>query len=220
MSVNYNDYIDRFDAKDFEKLAREYSKKYQNNGSIMGLNDSQSETKNEHNFAQNEGQNIKQFFDNFESLIRALIEFDFDSIYAKKYTNFASKNIKKNIEINALTKSLCKTYFELKGEPYFCPINGHKKELNNGKDLHTYKNPKSLINSGKDRIFDSSNCLDNTCKNCRTNEQNTDDKNLAILALAKDTLWELNSLKNTPAKRQLFDNLILTLQYVYKGYFD
>lgn len=220
MSGNYNDYIDRFDAKDFEKLAREYAKKYQNNGSIMGLNDGQSEMKNEHNFAQNDGQDIEQFFANFESLIKALIEFDFDSIYIKKYTNFASKNIKKNIEINALTKSLCKTYFELKGEPYFCPINSHKKELNNGKNLHTYKNPKSLINSGKDRISGSSNYLDNTYKNCRTNEQNTDDKNLAILALAKDALWHLNSLKNTPAKRQLFDNLILTLQYVYKGYFD
>ena len=220
MSGNYNDYIDRFDAKDFEKLAREYAKKYQNNGSIMGLNDGQSAMKNENNFAQNDGQNIEQFFANFESLIGTLIEFDFDSIYSKKYTNFASKNIKKNIEINALTKSLCKTYFELKGEPYFCPINSHKKDLNNSKNLHTCISPKRLINRGKDGTSRSSNCLDNTYKNCLTNEQNIDDKNLVILALAKDALWELNSLKKTPAKRQLFDNLILTLQYVYKGYFD
>lgn len=198
MSGNYNDYIDRFDTKDFEKLAREYTKKYQNDGSIMGLNNAQNEIKNEHNFALKEAQNTEQFFANFESLIKALMQFDFDSIYTKKYSNFTSKNIKKDTEINALTKSLCRAYFELKGEPYFCSLKGYKSGQNNAKNLRIKGTSKCPENSGEDTIFDRSNYIDNTYKNCDTNKQNFDNKNLAILALTKNTLWGLINLQNLP----------------------
>lgn len=118
MGEKYNDYIEKFDAKSFEKLAKEYSKKYPQNDKVFGLNFTQKEE----DFAQKTEQNLELFLTKYEALLDILFECNMGSFCVQKSNKILTKKCSQNVLPTDLIKSYCKLYLELKGSEYFCPI--------------------------------------------------------------------------------------------------
>lgn len=122
MGEKYNDYIEKFDTKSFEKLAKEYSKQYPQSDIVLGLNFA----KKEEDFAQKTGQNLESFLTKYEALLDILFECNLDSFCVQKSNKILTKKCSKNALITDLIKGYCKLYLEVKGSEYFCPISPWK----------------------------------------------------------------------------------------------
>lgn len=118
MDEKYNDYIEKFDAKSFEKLAKEYSKKYPLNDKVFGLNFTQQQE----DFAQKAGQNLGLFLTKYEALLDILFGCNLGSFCVQKSNKILTKKCSKNVLLTDLIKGYCKLYLEVKGSEYFCPI--------------------------------------------------------------------------------------------------
>ena len=116
--MEYKDFCEKYDTKDFEKLAREYTKMYGTGVNV--LSNSENKTKN--------------FLQAYENLLDIL--FELCKNIDKNFEKLKEKNSVKNIK--NCVKNLCKIYQKIDGNFYFstskCRVNFDvKKCQKNGK---------------------------------------------------------------------------------------
>ena len=97
--MEYNDFCEKYDAKTFENLAKEYAKSCQNRVKSLSLDNNK----------------LENFIKKFESLLEKL--FDYCLIFGKNNMKISEKNACKTIE--KITQNLCKIYLKIKGEFFF-----------------------------------------------------------------------------------------------------
>ncbi len=97
--MEYNDFCEKYDAKTFENLAKEYAKNCQN--SVKSLS-----------FDKN---NFEKFINLFENLLEKL--FEYCLMLDKNNLKIRAKNACQNVK--KTTQNLCKIYVKIKGEFFF-----------------------------------------------------------------------------------------------------
>ncbi len=111
--MEYQDFCEKFDTKQFELLAKEYSKNLSQKVNIFNENNSKKE----------------EFLVKFESLLEILFTLQ-KTNFAGKKTLFSKQNLIYKQHLKEVTKNLCKIYCSIKNKCYFSPFEKvfYKKE--------------------------------------------------------------------------------------------
>ncbi len=138
--MQYNDYIEKYDPKIFEKMSKEYSQKYQNNAEIL----SKITQKNE--------QKRGVFLQKYEAFLEIILS-------VKKQKNSGSFLLKnaKDFAFEKALKNCCKLYKDVTGKYIFSP---------NAQYIAKTINKNALINNAiKDLFFTLDDGLNASQKN-------------------------------------------------------